>query len=106
MYLWILAAVRLFRGFPGGFLVKKKKKKSTCHGRRPRRCRFDPWIQKIPLEEEMATHSGILARKSHGQRGLEGYSPWGHKELDTTEQLSTNHLGHLDIYVVLPHRIF
>jgi len=54
----------------------------------------------------MATHSGILARKSHGQRGLEGYSPWGHKELDTTEQLSTNHLGHLDIYVVLPHKIF
>ena len=24
----------------------------------------------------------------HGQRNLEGYSPWGHKELDTTEQLS------------------
>ena len=21
----------------------------------------------------------------HGQRGLMGYSPWGHKELDTTE---------------------
>ena len=25
----------------------------------------------------------------HGQRSLEGYSPWGQKELDTTEQLST-----------------
>ena len=24
----------------------------------------------------------------HGQRNLAGYSPWGHKELDTTEQLS------------------
>ena len=24
----------------------------------------------------------------HGQRSLVGYSPWGHKELDTTEQLS------------------
>ena len=25
----------------------------------------------------------------HGQRSLVGYSPWGHKELDTTEWLST-----------------
>ena len=25
----------------------------------------------------------------HGQRSLVGYSPWGHKESDTTEQLST-----------------
>ena len=25
----------------------------------------------------------------HGQRSLTGYSPWGHKESDTTEQLST-----------------
>ena len=25
----------------------------------------------------------------HGQRSLAGYSPWGHKESDTTEQLST-----------------
>ena len=28
--------------------------------------------------------------KSHGQRSLAGYSPWGHKELDTTQQLSNN----------------
>ena len=26
--------------------------------------------------------------KSHGQRSLEGYSPWDHKESDTTEQLT------------------
>ena len=39
-----------------------------------------------PLEKEMATHSSILAWKTHGQRSLIGYSPWGHKELDTTEQ--------------------
>ena len=25
----------------------------------------------------------------HGQRNLAGYSSWGHKELDTTERLST-----------------
>ena len=42
-----------------------------------------------PLEKGMATHSSILAweipGKSHGQRSLEGYIPWGHKELDMTE---------------------
>ena len=32
-------------------------------------------------------------RKSHGQRSLVDYSPWGHKELDMTEQLSA-HTGH------------
>jgi len=25
----------------------------------------------------------------HGQRSLAGYSPWGHKESDTAERLST-----------------
>ena len=29
--------------------------------------------------------------KPHGQRSLAGYSPWGRKELDTTEQLGTRH---------------
>ena len=28
---------------------------------RCKRCGFDPWIGKIPLEEGMATHSSILA---------------------------------------------
>ena len=35
----------------------------------------------------MATHSSILAGKSHGGRSLVGYSPRGRKESDTTEQL-------------------
>ena len=41
-----------------------------------------------PLEKGIATHSSILAGKFHGQRSLTGYSPWGHKELDTTERLT------------------
>ena len=41
--------------------------------------------QEDPLEEETATHSSILARDSHEQRSLAAYSPWGHKESDTTE---------------------
>ena len=38
-----------------------------------------------PLEKGMATLSSILAWKFHGQRRLVDYSPWGHKESDTTE---------------------
>ena len=36
-----------------------------------------------PLEKEMATHSSILAWKIPWTE--EPDSPWGHKELDTTE---------------------
>ena len=42
------------------------------------------------LGEEMATHSSILAWKTHGQRSLAGYySPKGCKRSDMTEGLST-----------------
>ena len=44
--------------------------------------------QEDPLEKEMATHSSILAGEFHGQGSLVGYGPWGHKESDTTEQLT------------------
>ena len=33
----------------------------------------------------MAAHSSILPGESHGRRSLAGYSPWGRKELDTSE---------------------
>ena len=41
------------------------------------------------LEKGMATHSSVLAGKSHGQRSLAGHSLQGHKESDTTAHLST-----------------
>ena len=47
------------------------------------------WVQSLgledPLEKEMATHSSVLAFKIPWRRNLVGYSPWGRKELDTTE---------------------
>ena len=56
--------------------------------------------QEDPLEKGMATHFPILAWRILMDRELVGYSPWGHKESDTTEQLtlsSTFHVsaGHL-----------
>ena len=51
------------------------------------------------LEKGMATHSSILAGEFHGQKSLAGYSPWGHKESDTTEQLSTaQHKSYRELY--------
>ena len=41
-----------------------------------------------PLEKETAIHSSILACESHGQRSLEGYSPWGCKGSDRTQQVT------------------
>ena len=41
--------------------------------------------QKGPLEEEMATHSCILAWKIPWTEEPVGYSPWDQKESDTTE---------------------
>ena len=35
-----------------------------------------------PLEEEMATHSSILAWRIPWTEDLVGYSPWGTKESD------------------------
>ena len=41
----------------------------------------------------MATHSIILAGKSHGQRSLLAYSPWGYRELDMTERINKEEMG-------------
>ena len=41
--------------------------------------------QKDPLEKEMATHFRILAWEIPWTEELACYSPWGRKELDTTE---------------------
>ena len=49
-----------------------------------------------PLEKEMATHSSILTWRIPWQRSLVGYSPWGRKELDMTEQLQIHTYIHLE----------
>ena len=43
-----------------------------------------------PLEKEMATIPVFLPGEFHGQRSLAGYSPWGLKELDTTDRLTVS----------------
>ena len=43
-----------------------------------------------PSEEGKQPTPAFLPWKSHRQRSLAGYSPWGHKESDRTERLSTH----------------
>ena len=66
-------------GFPGGSEVKA----SACNV--GDLCLI-PGLED-PLEKEMLHSPVFLPGKSHGQRSLVSYSPWGRKESDTTERL-------------------
>ena len=53
----------------------------------------ETWVWSLgredPLEDGMAIHSSLLSwRIPWTERSLAGYSPWGHKESDTTEWLN------------------
>ena len=78
---------RSVMGFPGGFPGGKE---STCQCRR---CRFDPWVGKIPLWRKWQPTSVFLLGKTHGQRSLLDYSPWSWKgvgyDLATKRQQQT-----------------
>ena len=50
-----------------------------------------PGSGRSPGEENEPTPI-FLPAKSHEWRSLPGYSPWGHKESNTTEQLHFHHL--------------
>ena len=68
-------------GFPGGASVKE----AACQCRRCKRGEFNPCVGKTPKEGNDNPLQYSCLDKSHGQRSLMGYSPQGHKELDTTE---------------------
>ena len=71
-------------GFPGGSAVKNSPASAGDADVGWIPGREDPWRrnwQPSPV---------FLPGKSHGQQSLTGYSPWGCKELDTTEQQQCN----------------
>ena len=47
-----------------------------------------PGIGKISWRRKWQPTPVFLPGESHRWRSLAGYSPWGHKELDMTEQLN------------------
>ena len=56
----------------------------------------ETWVRSLdwedPLERAWQPLQYSSLKNPHGQRRLAGYSPWGCKESDMTEQLSTAHL--------------
>ena len=67
-------------GFPSG---SKRKNLSSSQ-----ETRVQSLVSENPLEKGMATHSSMLAWRIPWAEEPGGYSPWGHKELDTTERLT------------------
>ena len=59
-----------------------------------------PWVGKIPWRRAWQLPPAFLPKEHHGQRSLAGCSPPGRKELDTTEQLSTQQ-SHCHQFILL-----
>ena len=72
--------------FPGG----ASGKEPICQYKSCKRCRFDPWVGKIPWRRAWQPTPVLLPGESHGEWSLPGYSPWGLKESDTTEVIQTS----------------
>ena len=49
-----------------------------------------PGLERSPGGGNGNTLQYPCLKKSHGQRSLEGYGPWGHKESDTTDRVNTH----------------
>ena len=69
------------RGFPGGSVIKNPSANAGDIGDSG----FNPSVGKIPWSRKWQPTPVFLPRKFHGQRRLVGYSPWGGKELDMSE---------------------
>ena len=77
-------SISIYRmGFPGG----SDGKVSVCNAGDPG---FIPGLGRSWRRKWQPTPV-LLPGKSHRQRSLVGYSPWGHKESDMTEQLHFTH---------------
>ena len=62
-----------------------------------RRQGFSPWAEKISWRREWQSTPIFLSEKSHGQRSLGDYSPWGPKESDATKHA---HILIIDRYML------
>ena len=71
-------------GFPGGLAVKNPPANAGDVGN----AGSIPGSGRSPWRRAWQPTPVFLAGESHGRRSLAGYSPWGHKESDTTEQLT------------------
>ena len=86
--LWNYSSIEPASMFP--YLILGSDGKSVClQCGRPG---FDFWFWKIPWRRKWQSTPALLPGKSYGRRSLIGYSPWGCKESDTTEQLHFHYI--------------
>ena len=74
----------LYVWLPGGFPGGSYPRESACNARDL----GSSWVRKIPWRRAGQPTPVIWPGESHGQRNLAGYSLWGCKESDITEQLT------------------
>ena len=66
---WVTSLLHLF-----SWCLNSQESTYQC-----RRLKFDPWIRKVLWKKKWKLTPIFLPWKSHGQRSLAGYSPWGCK---------------------------
>ena len=74
---WSFLLIPLCHGLPKWLSGEEP----ACQCRRCRRHGFNPWIRKIPWRRKRQPTPIFLPGKSHGQRSLTDYSPWGDKRI-------------------------
>ena len=96
----ILTNLHILWGFPGGSVIKNPPANTGAAGDTG----LIPGLGRSPRGGHGNPLQYFLPGKSHGQRGLEGYSPQGHKESDTAE--ATEPHTHLYVFTVFDFSAF
>ena len=85
-------------GLPGG----SDSKESACH---ERDLGSIPGLGRSPGGGHGNPLQYSCLENPHGQRSLAGYSPWGHNQSATTEQLSTEHIDEIELKQAQRHKL-
>ena len=83
------------RGAGGRWQCGPWEERSLSQFQRRKRCRFNPWVRKIPWSRKWQSIPVFLPGKFHGQRSLVCYSPWVTK---SQTQLSKSACTHTRTY--------
>ena len=102
-----------FGYFPEGELldcmlvpVAPSDKESAYQFWRLRRCRFDPWVGKIPWSRKWNPILVFFPGKFHGQRSLAGWSPWAAKCWTWLSDWAYTHINSVFNFFKDSHTVF
>ena len=85
----VLDCIQLYNqiwGFPGG----ASGEEPAFQWRRDKRHGFNPWVREIHWRRAWQPTAEFLPGELHGQGSMMGYSPWGRKEMDMTDEEYTH----------------